>query len=360
MLRSMMVISIGLVIPIVWYIVADPFKAIRHYDCYFPDPNRQTARIGMNKGLVTLTNFNDRRKEGREYDSFIFGSSISIYYDAREWTSLLRQSMVDSMGSGFVPPIHAYHFDSSSETLMSMARKLKYLDREGISIRHALVVLDPLIMAAEVSDGPAYLDPPHLHDSFLETVKYHYTFFRAATNADFFKSYIPSYFSDMPVENGRNMLFDRQPIVYDKSINQETLPEWDSIIRADSRKFYASHPLRKSPEGMSESAPVLTAERIRALECIKKVFDRHATDYQIIIGPNRSKVTLNRCDLKEFRRIFSPARVHDFSSSFASLLETDTMLYDNTHYRPPMAEIMMRRVYERDSNDTVLPGKVVR
>lgn len=343
MARSLLVISFGLIIPIVWYIVADPFQVLRHYDSYFPDPDAQPLRIGMNKGMVTLTNFNDRRKEGREYNSFIFGSSISIYYDAKKWAALLEEeSAEDSIGAGVIWP---YHFDSASETLMSMARKLQYLDSEGIPIRNALVILDPIIMATEVSDGPAFLDPPQLHDSFLETIKYHYTFFRAATNADFFKSYIPSSFSHLPVENGRNLLFERQPIVYDKTVNQETIPQWDSIISADSRKFYMEHPLKASPENTSESALVLTEKRVRALESIKKVFDRHSTDYQIIIGPNRSKITLNPSDLKVFRRIFGSDRIHDFSSSHTSFLETDTMLYDNTHYRPPMAEIMMRQVY---------------
>ncbi|MDE6291806.1 MAG: hypothetical protein K2M16_09760 [Muribaculaceae bacterium] len=339
----------GLLLPIVWYIVADPFKALRHYDSYFPDPIENPVRIGLNKGMVTLVNFNDRRKEGREYDSFIFGSSISIYYDAGLWESLLEESGVDSIQTDSSHPIHAYHFDSSSETLMSMSRKLRFLDREGISVRHALIVLDPIIMGAEVPDGPAYLDPPAFHHSVLETLKYHYIFFRAATNADFFKSYIPSSCKHLPVENGRNLLFERQPIVYDKYMNQETIPQWDSLIRVDSKEFYVNHPLKESPRFLSESTPILTKERIEALESIKKIFDRHATDYHIIIGPNRSKITLNRSDLNEFRRIFRQDRVHDFSSSLAYLLETDTMLYDNTHYRPPMAEIMMRKVYESDS-----------
>ncbi len=345
LLRSLMVISIGLIIPIVWYVVADPFKVLRHYDCYFPDPSECIARIGLNKGMVTLTNFNDRRVEGHEYDSFIFGSSISIYYDSMNWAELVEKSMADSIGIGKKPTVSPYHFDSSSETLMSMARKIRYLDKEGIHIRHALLVLDPIIMASNASEGPAYLDPPQLHDSFWETVKYHYTFFRAASNADFFKSYIPSKIKKVPFENGHNLIFESQPIEYDKYHNQETIPSWDSIISVDHRMFYRKHPLMDSPTKLSESRPILIAERLKALESIKNVFDRQSTDYRIIIGPNRSKVTLNPADLKSLQSIFSPERVYDFSASLAYLLEADTMLYDNTHYRPPMAELMMKKVY---------------
>ena len=87
-----------------------------------------------------------------------------------------------------------------------MARKIGYLDRNGIPVRHALIVLDPIILATEPTDGPAYLDPPQLHDSFMETIRYHYAYFRAAVNADFLKSYIPSCIKKQPLENGHNLL----------------------------------------------------------------------------------------------------------------------------------------------------------
>ena len=342
MLRCVSVIAPVILLLLAWYVLADPFKVLRHYDDYFPDPRLHKVRIGINKGLVTLTNFNDRLSEGRNYDSFIFGSSISCYYDARRWATIVEATSGDTL--------HPYHFDSSSETLMSMARKTDYLDRQGIGIRHALIVLDPIIMGADESDGPAYLDPPQLHDSFFETLKYHYTFFRAATNADFFKSYLPAGLRGKPSENGRNLLFERQPIIYDKITNQETIPQWDSLIRTDSRRFYLEHPLKEPPDHLSESFPVLNEERIKALERIKEVFDCHRTDYRIIIGPNRAKVTLNSQDLQVIWRIFSRDRVYDFSRSLAGMLEQDTMLYDNTHYRPPMAELLMRMAYEDEDS----------
>ncbi|MDE5871631.1 MAG: hypothetical protein K2H22_06805, partial [Muribaculaceae bacterium] len=260
-LRSLMIVSLGLVILVLWYVMADPFKVLRHYDDYFPDPRHADVRIGMNKGMVTLTNFEDRLKEGHRYDAFIFGSSISCYYNAEKWAAIIEEAKKDSKADhtgNENKKINPYHFDSSSESLVSMARKISYLDRKGIPIRHALIVLDPIIMGTQTSEGPAYLDPPQLHGSFLETLKYHYTFFRAAANADFFKSYIPSMIKGVSEENGRNLLFEVQPIVYDKIHSQETIHEWGSLIRTDGRSFYKEHPLRKSPSEFSESRKVLT------------------------------------------------------------------------------------------------------
>ncbi|MDE6336295.1 MAG: hypothetical protein K2L34_06970, partial [Muribaculaceae bacterium] len=69
------------------------------------------------------------------------------------------------------------------------------------------------------------------------------------------------------------------------------------------------------------------------------------TDYQIIISPNRRGVSLSDDDLQTLQEIFEPARIHDFSLTYADELRTDTLLYDNTHYRPVFASKMMRAVY---------------
>ena len=348
LLRSLLVISPVILALTGWYVWADPFKVIRHYDCYYPDPAKNPARIGMNKGMVTFTNFEDRIKEGKKYDSFIFGSSISCYYDASAWAGLIEDSLRRTgtvENTGYPLSVSPYHFDSSGESLMSMAKKVKYLDDNSIAIHHALIVLDPIIMASDLSDSPAYVDPPQLHKSIFETVAYHYTFFRAATNADFFKSYLPRMVWDRPVENGHHLIFERQPIKYDPVTNQESIPLWDSIIHADSRQFYARYPLNTSPSEYKESSPVLTGKREKALELISEIFYRHATDYKIIIGPNRAKITLNVVDLNKMQTIFDPKRIYDFSTSLAYMLEADSLLYDNTHYRPPMADLMMQRTY---------------
>ncbi|MDE7410739.1 MAG: hypothetical protein K2M94_01715 [Paramuribaculum sp.] len=347
-LRTLIVISPIILILLGWYIWADPFKVIRHYDCYYPEPAEYPARIGINKGIVTFTNFEDRIKEGHKYDSFIFGSSISCYYDAATWSALIKDSLrrtCFAKGNENHISVNPYHFDSSGESLISLAKKVKYLDDNGIIIRHALIILDPVIMAANPSDSPGSIDPPQLHKNIFETIGYHYTFFRAATNADFFKSYIPGMVWNKPVKNGHNMVFERQPIKYDPLTNQETLQLWDSIIRTNPEKFYSRNPLNDSPIVYTERSPVLSEKKKEALERIAGIFSRHATDYHIIIGPNRAKITLNKSDLAEMQLIFESGRVHDFSTSHAPVLEADTMLYDNTHYRPPMAEIMMRQVY---------------
>lgn len=338
MLRAVVVVAPVLLVFAVWYIAADPFMALRHYDTYFPDYDRYPVRVGVNKGIATFANLTDRRAEGEEYNAFILGSSISCYYDAGTWASLLA-------GGGCTDSIHPYHLDSASETLRSMARKVRYLDANDIPVDYALVVLDPIIMGNPGGDSPAYLDPPVLHDGFAETLRYHYTFFRAATNADFLKNWIPARITGQPVDNGRNRLFEVQPIAYDPRTNQESIPLWDSIISADPGRFYAVHTLAEPPAHLTVQDALLTSERLEALRSIADMFSRRHTDYQIIVGPNRSGVTLNPRDLRQLQAIFGRERVHDYSATESWLLRCDTALYDNTHYRPYVATRLMRLTY---------------
>ena len=335
MLRAVAVVAPVVAIAVGWYVVTDPFKVLREYDSYLPDPKECPVRVGINKGLITVTNYHQRVAEGRRYNAFIFGSSVSCYYDARLWAQ-----MADTTGRA-----SAYHFDSSGETLGELADKVEYLDRIGQPIEYALIVLDPIIMRSDDSEGPATINPPQLHRNILEFLKYHYTFFRAATNADFFKSWIPYKLTGREWANGRNLVFEPQPIVYDPIVNQESIPQWDSIIAANPDAFYARYPLAESPAKVTESDVVLTHAKEMALRRVAEVFARHGTDCQIIIGPNRMKVAINWRDLGLLRQIFGLSRVHDFSVEMAKELECDTLLYDNTHYRASFATELMRRVY---------------
>lgn len=335
MLKAVAVVSPVVAIAMGWYVATDPYKVLRRYNAYLPDPRECPVRVGINKGLITVTNYEQRVAEGRRYNAFIFGSSVSCYYDARLWAQ-----MADTTGGA-----SAYHFDSSGETLSELADKVEYLDGIGQPIEYALIVLDPIVMRSDDISSPATINPPQLHRNFVEYLRYHYTFFRAAVNADFFKSWIPYKVTGKEWANGRNLVFEPQPIVYDPEVNEESIPQWDSIIAVNPDEFYARYPLAESPESVAENDVVLTRAKVMALRRVADVFSRQETDYQIIIGPNRLKVAINGEDLAVLRRIFKSSRVHDFSEEMAKELEGDTLLYDNTHYRAVFATELMRRVY---------------
>lgn len=338
-IRQTLLVAIPPILPsVVFFLLVDPFKAVHAYTAseYFPDPDRNPVRVSVNKGLASLAAFEHNMERCDTCNSFIFGSSISVYYDIDHWREKL-----DSPEN-----VRSMHFDSSSESIYSLSRKIAYIDSRVDELRNALIVLDPIIMATEENESPYAIDPPSLHPGdLLFRLRYLYTFFRASTNADFFKNWMPYAIDGKTHDNAHNRLFEPQPIIYDSIRNQETIPEFDAIIRESPVAYYSMFPLMESPDTTSVSAPTLTSDKLKALHLIASVFRHHDTDYKIIIGPNRRKVVLNPADRDSLSAIFGADNVKDFSLSHAFRLQTDTLLYDNTHYRPCFAAELLDLAY---------------
>ena len=325
-------------IAVIFFLSTDPFKAVYAYPAqeYFPDPDKFPARISINKGVATLSAFEQNMQSGDTCNSFIFGSSISIYYDINHWKEKLRNPN----------KVKAMHFDSSSESIYSLRRKIDFLDSKLAEISNALIVLDPIIMANEENELPYAIDSPklHPHDPLFK-LRYLYTFFRASTNADFFKNWLPYKIDGKVHRNAHNSLFEPQPIKYEYKQNQESLSEFDTIILSNPELYYTKFPLLESPDSITFSKPILTPDKLDAFRAICSVFKRHNTAVKVIIGPNRRKIALNPTDKDSLIAIFGSSNVSDFSATLAYKLECDTLLYDNTHYRPSFASELLDLAY---------------
>lgn len=342
LLRATLMLLAVLAPFVTWYLCADPFRVIYHYDEYYDNPIQHPLRIGINKGMVTVNTYRENlasNQNGDGYNAFIFGSSISCYYDAREWADMLGGNDSASLEA------RPFHFDSAAETPMSMARKVEYLYASGAPIDYAMLILDPIIMCANESNSPFAIDPPEFRKGLGYFIKYHYTFFRAATNADFFKNYIMANLTGKPQDIGHKPIYEPQPIVYDRHVNQESIPQWDSLISSNPEKFYVDHPLLPSVDCVMPGPQVIIGEKADAFRKIAEIFELSNTDCHIIVSPNRRGVSLSEADLHTLSNIFGSTPIHDFSTSHAHWLKNDTMLYDNTHYRPAFASKMMHDAY---------------
>lgn len=319
-----------------FYIWCNPFEDLSGHSPFLMSSNQ--VQVGLNKGMITVRNYEIQKERGHRYNAFIFGSSISCYYDTDHWVNLLKQQTSDS---DFRP----YHFDSSSESLEQMADKIEYIDKSGDTLKYALIVLDPIIMSHDTDDSPMSINPPQFTPGLIHRFKFHYIFFRASTNSDFFKSWVPGKLNGTPYFIGRKPIFETQPIVYNPLNNQESIPQWELMISQNVKNFYDKHPLIPSPDSIKIGPSILTRAKIDAMERVANIFKQHNTNYQIIIGPNRRKQALNPEDLILLNGIFGSARVNDFSISRANDLANDTLLYDNIHYRSLYADSLMNAVY---------------
>ncbi|MFN5296255.1 MAG: hypothetical protein ACK5BL_12055, partial [Flavobacteriales bacterium] len=109
------------------YIYLDPFKLVGLKSNY--KPMGQPVSVPLNQNRVSAGTFLFY-KDSLHYNSFIFGSSRSMFYEIHDWVPYLDASA------------SCLHFDASAETLEGILHKVQFIDREGGDFRNVLFILD--------------------------------------------------------------------------------------------------------------------------------------------------------------------------------------------------------------------------
>ncbi|MDE7472364.1 MAG: hypothetical protein K2M68_02145 [Muribaculaceae bacterium] len=330
--RTLLVVLPPVILIVGLYLLVDPYEVVHGYkiESFDIDPYN-TPRLYRNKGLISLKAIERRVVEGDTPDSYIFGSSISCYYEVDYWNRYI--------GSHTTP----IHFDSPSEGAASMLRKLQYLHNRGIPVNHALIVLDPIAISHQLSgDHIINLDPPGIAGP-ESLPRWHYAYLRTFTSPDFLISYLPYLYSGHYNRYGPHSVFEVQPMHYDVYRNEESIPQWDSIIRTTPRQFYADGRLPDVRRfHCSDTARVDTQREHYYRAIARQLSD---CDYHVVVSPTIDLDTLSNRDCRLLAEIFGHERFHDFSVGMAHIALTDTNWYDRRHYRAPSARLIIDSIY---------------
>lgn len=315
------------------YLLIDPYRVVKGEipDSFIVDPYNHPT-LYRNKGLMSLKALERRVGEGDTPDSFVFGSSISCYYDVDYWNKYI--------GSSTVP----FHFDSSHEGAASLLKKIQYIKNHGIDIKHALIVLDPLAISHPLQgDNIVNLDPPAIDAKPWSQPAWQYSYLRTATSTDFLINYLPYLYDGRYNQNGRHALFEVQPMHYDVYRNEESIPLWDSIIRLRPEIFYTARRLPAVRELHCADSARIDDERERYYRVIAD--ELSSSDYQVVISPTIERDTLSSRDRRLLADIFGHDRFHDFSVSMSHIALADSNWYDSRHYRAPAARMIIDSIY---------------
>lgn len=315
------------------YILLDPYRTLRHYDNYFAD-----NALYVNKTMVTVETYLNNRARGMEYDSFIFGSSISVNYLADDWRRYLP--------AGASP----FHFDGSSDRLDIIADKFEWL-AERDTIAHALIILDPMwLYKSDERSIMMATYPALVHNR--NWLQYHYTFVNTFCDINLLMSYIPYCLTGRKVMysprfDDTGTVFETQNFAdYRSDINEEYSPRLHSHSLDTPEfihRFGTSVTLVETPV---QQPPQLTGKTLDYLHRIARVVRRQHTDLMVIVGPNMQARTLNPADADTLRAIFGPRNVADLSATMLpEALSADSLYFDPIHYRPALARRYMQAAY---------------
>lgn len=334
MRRFVNILFVFIVVPlvvVVAYCVIDPFKVVRHYDSYIE--SGKPIVVVSNKDYVSTSTF-DNNYDVYKYDSYILGNSRASFYEVATWRKYLSESS------------SCYHFDAFRDNLYGIYKKVLYIDRCGADINNVLLVLDHgTLSGIEPREGVLFMVAPQLED-YDNIVDFHLTAFVASLNFRFLSTMI------LYLMTGRyGDMMDDRVFTYDLGSNEVRFEGMESDIEGKPSEFY-------NEERMVEfyyrdvvqqyEDPVIGSSQLEMLCEIKRIFDKHNTDYKVVISPLYDQKKLDVSDIYAISNVFGMNNLYDFSG-INRFTEDYRNYYEHSHYRPHVSAEIMDIVYTNDS-----------
>lgn len=338
MKKFLLVISFTLGLPILLllaiYLYTDPFCTLKKFNLSHVD---QTNREYLSTELFL------KNKDKYHYDSFIFGSSRGTGINTYTWKMYLPNES------------QQYLFQAWSETLTGIELKIEYLQKNNISIRNALVLID--IPGTFVENQLPHESLTLKHYLFTEQPRWVY-------NGIHFCNFIQksSLWIDAVKEtiNHESHPFTSDTITNDNyvynRIHYTSLPKQDSMKSTSNkvRQNFFVKITNKSIDDIQMSPKLINDDFVCQLRNIKSIFDENNTNYQILITPGYCYTSqyINSADLIMLKDIFGDDRVHDYSTPNDLNMDYNNFI-DPSHFDLHTGFIMLQEIY----TDTIIVQK---
>jgi len=325
LLKKIILFSLPFVILVVIYIITDPFLVIYKYD----DFNRKQY-IHKNRDFVSTEMFK-KNSEKYAYDSFIFGSSTSLFIPPSIWSNYL-----DS-GSNI------FSFDASSERLAGIWSKVKYIDERNIRMKHALLVFDFRTFKEFDNSDPASMK--HFEVFPSSKLNFHYKYLLQFLKIEFLSAIIP-YKIFNRIFPYMEEVIGTLPEYYDPVTNEYYNTGVMQLLKTDSIKYYEDRldrfPARSGK--YTEEIKRSTSEHVQMLNEIKTILTKNNTDYKVIICPSYNQMAYNGEDLKLTETVFGKENVFNFTG-INRFTEDKSNFYDATHFKKYIGKELLDSVY---------------
>lgn len=296
LIRILSFIGIPVLVLLVLYLITDPFKTLRPFGFkYFDETNRDY--ISSELFLKNEAKY--------YYNSFIFGSSRCCGFNTYHWKHYLSKGAKQFM------------FQAWSESLTGIEQKIDYIDNNGNNINNAIILFDI----------PGTFSKEQLPHDVLSIKHYKFSgqskmafqsclFFGFIQKPSIWFSSIKQYLN--PVTH----IFTADTVSNDWKKNNKYAdfryqPEKDSLksCSVTTRTVFLKEIANKTEKDLKTSQPLITDNFLKQLLHIKAVFDKHNTDYKIVISPAYcyNHPAINKEDLMIIQNVFGKDKVYDYS-----------------------------------------------
>jgi hypothetical protein len=319
---------IFLIVLIIW----DPFYVFFNYDEYYDN------RITKNREWVAL---NQLKKRNFEPTNFIIGSSRSQAFKVESWYKYLG-----------VDKFRCFHYDGIGMGLFRATNGIKYLEKQN-KIDEVFLVTD-YDFFSEIANPKELLktQPPEVSNQ--DYIRFYSNYVRASAQFSFILANILYYLSGEYYPFLMDGLIESANIYHipTNETGDVKYHHLDSLINADSVNYYTSlNNTRQSfgfylrPKQQQTHLRVIKDQQLKMLREIKDVISRNNAKIKIIISPLYDQKKLHFEDIKSLQNIFGLDNIFDFSG-INEFTENGGNYYENSHYRPHVAEQIFELLYD--------------
>lgn len=330
---QILVIAIPVISLLIMYVVDDPFRVLFSYNKYTNYYTQDLPQIPVNRDFVSTEVFL-RNYKRQKYDSFIFGSSRSLFILCSEWKRFITGS--------------CYHFDASGETIFGISGKIHFLKSLNVKLANCIIVVDPFLLNV-TTNSDSHLGIKHPLVSGESRLTFQYVSVSTFLSNKFF---IPYLFNKLGVKTPKFLeypaFFDKRGFIYDTLSNDIYFSSVDRQLRQDEDGFYKEYDktffYRDSTKKVY-AGKVIDFEQKKLLNYISSVFVSDSTDFRIIIYPNYNEEILNADDLNTLQDIFGKRNIFDYSG--INKFTTDKHnYYDSVHSKPFIGNEILENIYK--------------
>lgn len=309
---------------LVGYIVYDPFMVVKTYSDY-------SYSFNVNRAYVSTEMFLKNYKK-QKYNSFIFGSSRVFGYHASSWQQHLGGSA------------RVYSFDAYGEKISGVYHKLRFLDEKGVDIKNVLLCLDTDYTFRRREETPRYLYIEHPLSSDISWFEFEREQFEAYLTPSFILAMYANKLFGISNELTNRYYSNNGGISYDTITNEPGRPDLDRKIKTDTAYYDKVHFYTVTEIG-EPPYPIADKTMTKYMEGIKAIFDKHKTDYRIVLNPLYSQAIFHSTDMSTMKRIFGADRIYDFTGR-NDITKNKYNYYEESHFRPFIGDSIMNIVYD--------------
>ncbi len=272
------------------------------------------------------------------YDAFIFGNSRTLAYKNKDWSPYIKSK-------------NTFCFGAPGECVLNIYHKLKYIQKNGNTLKYVLLVLDEQIFnnhhnALKSLQGPVYLHHPkssgkNYVDFYAAYLRFYFSDFFYLKFLDYrftkvYKPYMKGAF------NASNSMLPK--VIHQSHYNlhneeNDSIAEW--YLQHDYENYYKTHDFSSI---IPQHPKHIDAEDIEMMKQMKQIFDTSQTELKVIIGPNYKNVKFPKYLVNEIQQIFGIPSVYDFSDF--QFTPADSSLYlENSHYSALLGSKILDSIY---------------